>query len=185
MGVSHFYGTSRDPRFRLEFDNSGPVLVPYYDQIHQSSLDVQWTHEAWLLKFEGLRRSGQGKTYYAAASGLEYTFFGMFDSAADLGIVAEYLFDNRHDAAPTPFENDIFIGGRWTANDIQDLNLLAGVIIDLDSNARMASLEASRRLGQSWKLSLDIRMFDSIPVKDPLYPVRADDYIQLRLARFF
>jgi hypothetical protein len=185
VGLSHFYGTSRDPRFRLELDSMGPVLTPYYDQIHQSSLDAQWTHEAWLLKFEGLRRSGQGKTYYAAASGFEYTFFGLGDSAADLGIVAEYLYDNRHDSAPTPFENDVFIGGRWTANDIQDLNVLAGLIFDLDSNARIASVEASRRVGQSWKVSLDVRLFDSVPVKDPLYSNRAEDFIQLRLARFF
>jgi len=185
VGVSHFYGTSRDPSFRLEFDNAGPVLTPFYNQIHQSSLDVQWTHEAWLLKFEGLRREGQGKTYYASASGFEYTFFSVFDTAADLGIVGEYLFDNRHDSAPTPFENDVFVGGRWTANDVQDLNFLAGVIFDLDSDGRMASIEASRRLGQSWKISLDARAFDSIPAKDPLFPARADDYIQLRLARFF
>ncbi len=185
VGVSHFFGTSREPRFRMELDSMGPVLTPYYDQIHQSSLDVQWTHEAWLLKFEGLRRSGQGKTFYAAASGFEYTFFGMLDTAADLGIVAEYLFDNRHDSAPTPFENDVFIGGRWTANDVQDLNILAGVIFDLDSYGRIASVEASRRLGDSWKLSLDIRLFNNIPLKDPLYPLRGDDHIQLRLARFF
>ena len=185
VGVSHFYGTSREPRFRMELDSMGPVLTPYYDQIHQSSLDVQWTHEAWLLKFEGLRRSGQGKTFYAAASGLEYTFFGMFDTAADLGIVAEYLFDNRYDSAPTPFENDVFIGGRWTANDVQDLNILAGVIFDLDSYGRIASVEASRRLGSRWKLSLDVRLFNNIPVKDPLFAVRGDDHIQLRLARFF
>ncbi|NQV21909.1 MAG: AMIN domain-containing protein [Rhodospirillales bacterium] len=185
VGLSHFYGTSRDPRFRLELDSMGPVLTPYYDQIHQSSLGVQWTHEAWLLKFEGLRRSGQGKTYYAAAGGFEYTFFGVLDSAADIGIVGEYLFDNRHDSAPTPFENDVFIGGRWTANDIQDMNILAGVIFDLDSYGRVASIEASRRLGSNWKLSLDIRLFDSIPAKAPLYPLRSDDHIQLRLARFF
>ncbi len=185
LGVAHFYGTSRDPRFILEFDNAGPLLVPFYDQIHQSSLDIQWTHEAWLLKFEGLRREGQGKTYYASASGFEYSFFSVFNTAADLGIVGEYLYDNRNDRAPTPFENDVFVGGRWTANDIQDLNILAGVIIDLDSDGRMASVEASRRLGQSWKLSLDVRFFDSIPAKDPLYPARADDFIQLRIARFF
>jgi hypothetical protein len=59
------------------------------------------------------------------------------------------------------------------------------VIFDLDSYGRIASVEASRRLGNRWKLSLDVRLFNNIPVKDPLFAVRGDDHIQLRLARFF
>ena len=38
-----------------------------------AGLEVQYTTGAWLWKFEGIRRSGQGTPYYAATGGVEYT----------------------------------------------------------------------------------------------------------------
>ncbi|PCJ57356.1 MAG: hypothetical protein COA73_10910, partial [Candidatus Hydrogenedentota bacterium] len=55
FGLSHFIGTSREPRFMLRAD--GMRLVPFYDQINQTGLDVQWTRGSWLWKWESIVRS--------------------------------------------------------------------------------------------------------------------------------
>lgn len=186
IGLAHFYGTSRDPRFIPRLNNSGElVLIPFYDIINQTSLDLQYTGDEWLWKLEAIRRQGQGDTYFAATGGFEYTFVGIFDSDADLGIIGEYAWDDRGDDAPTPFENDVVIGTRLALNDVQSTELLSGVVFDLDSSAKFFTLEASRRLGDSWKLGLEARFSSSIPEDDPAYSLRTEDFLQLELAWFF
>ena len=186
IGLAHFYGTSRDPRFQFDKDGSGrPVLIPVYDIIHQTSLDVQYTGEEWLWKLEAIRREGQGETYTAVTGGFEYTFVGVFESAADLGIIAEYIYDDRQDDAPTPFENDLALGARFTLNDVQSTELLAGIVLSLDNDARFYSLEASRRLGDDFKLSLEARLNAHIPENDPAFSLATEDFWQLELAWFF
>lgn len=186
LGVSHFHGTSREPRLTL--DPSDPrdiVLVPVYDQIDQTGVDVQYTRGSWLWKLEAIRRSGQGDAFAAAAGGFEYTFYGILDTAMDLGVLAEYLYDDRSAGAATPYDDDLFAGFRLTLNDVQSTELLVGCIADLDTPARFCSAEASRRLGTNWVLSLEARSFSEIPEDDPLFSFRRDDYLQLELAYHF
>ena len=186
IGLSHFYGTSRNPRFRMAYSNTGqPVLTPYYDLIHQTSLDLQATKGDWLWKLELISRRGQGSATIAAAGGFENTLVGIFDSSADLGLITEYLYDDRNQDAPTPFQNDLFLALRWTANDEQSLEILGGVILDLDSDARMVNIETSRRLGEAWKLSLQGRFWQEVPASDAGYGMSRDDYIELTLKRYF
>lgn len=63
--------------------------------------------------------------------------------------------------------------------------MLLGCISDLESTARFCSVEASRRLGSSWVLSLEARIFSEPPENDPLFSLRRDDYLQLELAFHF
>ncbi|MBI1320776.1 MAG: hypothetical protein GC168_17770 [Candidatus Hydrogenedens sp.] len=196
FGLSHFYGTSREPRLKPTLDNLQLKLAPYYDLIHQTGVDVQYTNGSWLLKFEGIRRSGQGETYGAITTGLEYTFYQVFKSDADLGVLFEYLYDSRggnsldlktlfDGATLSPFENDIFLGARFSLNDIQSTMLLAGAIIDTGSGAVAFGLEGERRLGENWKLSIEARIFANVPQEDPLTYIRKDDFLQVELAYYF
>ncbi|MEJ2143213.1 MAG: hypothetical protein P8Y24_12820 [Gammaproteobacteria bacterium] len=184
FGLSHFYGTSRDPRFVLN-PVPEPVFVPYYELIHQTGLDVQATLGAWLWKLEVIRRSSDLESYSAATGGFEYTFYGVMESAADIGLVMEYLYDDRGQLASTPFQDDLMLGVRLTLNDESSTEALVGVIDDRDSRARMYSIEASRRFGNHWKMSLEGRWFDNIPDTDPLYSYKNDDVIQLEIAYYF
>jgi hypothetical protein len=187
IGVAHFYGTSRDPLLTPAVSDGGdPVLIPFYDIIHQTSLELQYTGEAWLWKLEALYRDGRNQDGYAAATGgFEYTFVGVFDSAADIGVIGEYVWDERGNDAPVVLENDFVIGTRLTLNDVQSTEFLAGVAFDLDSSARFYSVEASRRLGDSWKLSLEAWLNSNIPNDDPAFTIRNDDFLQLELVWFF
>ena len=186
VGISHFYGTSRDPRFRPGLDSNGePVGIPIYDIINQTSIDVQATKGDWLWKLEALYRSGQDSSYYASIGGFEYTLVGVLDSPMDLGLIAEYSYDDRGNTSPSAFEDDLMFGMRFAFNDAQSTEILLGVVSDLDSNGRFFNLEAERRFGQNWLLSVEARAWSDIADDDPFSTISDDDYIQIDLARYF
>lgn len=186
VALSYFYGTNRDPQFRIGSKNGEPVLVPVYNIIQQGGLELQYTSEEWLWKLEAIARSGRNeKDFFSATGGFEYTFVGIFDTAADLGIIGEYTLDDRRNNSPTPFENDIALGARLALNDAQSSELLAGIVFDLDSSAKFYSLEASRRIGDNWKLNLEARFNSHIPEDDPSFAFRDEDFVQLQLEWFF
>ena len=186
FGLAHFRGTTREPLLIPAVSKSGePVLLPRYDIINQTSLDVQATKGDWLWKLEAIRRTGQDDTFNAMVGGFEYTWVGAFDSSADLGFIAEYHHDDRDELAPTPFEDDTMVGLRLTMNDAQSTEVLFGIIRDNDGDAVTYNLEASRRLGESWLLEVESRLFTEIARDDPLRGFRDDDYLQLSLTRHF
>ena len=186
IGLSHFYGTSREPRLVPGVSAGGlPVLIPHYDLIHRTGLDLQATVGNWLWKLEAIRQEGELDTFGAATAGLEYTFTGVFGASADAGIVLEYLYDNRDARATSPFQDDVMLGVRLALNDVQSSEALLGVIVDRDSDARLYSIEASRRLGVHWKLGVEARAFSRQTPEDFLYTLRRDDYLQVELAYYF
>lgn len=186
VGIYHFAGTGREPTLMRGLDTQGsPVLVPYYQQIQQTGLDAQLVTGPCLWKLESLYRTGQGETYWASVGGLEYTWVGLAETSMDLGIIGEYAYDDRRDRATTVYENDVMFGLRLAVNDVQSTELLGGLIQDLDSRAQALRLEASRRIGDRWKLSLHGWGFLDAPSDDLLYHVRKDDFLQIELACYF
>lgn len=185
IGLAHFRGTSRDPLLLLQGSGPAAAYIPYYPQIDQSSLDVQATVGAWLWKLEAVHNRNAIDSYSAAVGGFEYTRYGVADSNWDLGLLMEYSYDRRDQSAPSGFQNDLYIGGRLTGNDVAGSMMLAGLIFDLDSEAIIGSLEASWRIREVWKFSLEGRLFTRVPVNDPLYDLAKDDYLELTIERFF
>jgi len=188
FGISHFHGTSREPRLSVVAGATGPELRPHYDRIDQTGVDVQYTADAWLWKLEAIGRGGHGSYFGAAVAGVEYTLYQIRESDADLGLLAEYLYDGRDengDAPLTAFENDVFFGARLTLNDPEDTTLLAGAIIDVGDRSTLATLEASRRIGADWKVEIEARALIDIAPSDVLSGVRKDDFVTFRLTRFF
>lgn len=186
IGLAHFEGTGRDPLLIPGLDSQArPVLIPYYPQISQTSLDLQATFGAWLYKFEGLTREELGESYIQATGGIEYSFYGIFGTAQDLGLVAEYAWDERGALARTPFNNDGFLGLRWALNDEQSTSVLAGVLADFDTEAWLFRVEAERRLGETASISLEAQFAGDVPLEDVLYSYEDDDFIQIRLTRYY
>ncbi len=186
LGLSHFKGTSREPTLLPGNNGSGKtVLIPFYQQIDQSGLDLQHIIDVWLLKLEAIHRSGQGPSFQAWTAGFEYTFTGIFDSKADLGALGEWLHDSRGKIASTPFEDDLMIGLRLALNDMDDTALLLGVIQDLDQSEKLLTLEGSRRFGEHWQASLEGFIFMQQDANDLLFTQRDDDFFQLTFAYYF
>lgn len=186
IGLSHFYGTTREPVLVPDVDAAGaPVLLPRYDLVHQTGLDVQATKGSWLWKLEAIRRTGQGDAFLAGDAGFEYTYTGVFDSNLDIGVLFEYLHDTRGSGSLQPFENDVFAAARFVFNDEQSTEVLAGIVRDVNSPTTLFNIEASRRLGDRWKLELRARLWSGAGGSDPFASLSRDDHVQLSLNRFF
>ena len=187
LGLSHFYGTSREPVFNTVISPTGSLhLIPYYQLINQTGLDLQLTYEDWIFKHEGIVRSGQGKTFYATTTGVEYTLFDLFRTGLDLGVVVEYMYDTRGEGNfLAPFQDDILTALRFAFNDEQSAEVLAGVMFDRTNNTKFYNIEASRRLGDSFKVEMEMRLYSGAPVKDPSYIFREDDHVRLDLSYHF
>ncbi len=184
IGLSYFYGTSREARLVLSDDLT--AFEPRYDQIHQLGLDLQYTKDAWLWKFEGILREGQG-TFGAFVGGFEYTFYQVTETGADLGVLAEGLYDGRDDdkAPPTVFDNDLFVGARLGLNDIEDTAVLAGAVVDLENQTTSFRLEAERRFGDNQKIELESQWFAHVDGDDAAAAFKDDSYLLLRFTQFF
>lgn len=184
IGVSLFSGTSREPR--LVPDAEGAALLPYYDQIDQLGIDLQYTRDAWLWKLEAIVRDGFSETFAAAVGGFEYTIYQVGDSAADVGLLLEYQYDGRNALEPaTNADNDVFIGTRLALNDTQDTALLAGVGYDVDTSETFFNIEAARRIGENYVLEFRARVFSGADPATLTYVLAKDDYLQLQLSRYF
>lgn len=184
IGLSLFSGTSREPR--LVPDESGSTLLPHYDQIDQFGIDLQYTRDAWLWKLEAIARNGYSHTFTAAVGGFEYTLYQVRESAADIGLLLEFQYDDRSDLEPiTVNDNDIFVGTRLALNDTQDTAMLAGIAYDVDTGETFLNIEAERRFGDDIAVELRIRAFSGASPQDITYSVVRDDYVQLQIAKYF
>jgi hypothetical protein len=187
IGVGHFFGTSREPRLEIMTpDNSTgkapePKLVPHYDLLNQTNLDLQLTRGDWLAKLEAVHRDGFDGRSSATVAGLEYTLVGLLGNA-DLGIVAEGQYDSRDGAIA---DHDIAIGGRFTFNDAQDTDVLAFTAIDADNGSSFTSVETNRRWRNSGEVRLEARFFSNVDAADPIFAFRRDDYVQVEYVHFF
>ncbi|MGI9341402.1 MAG: hypothetical protein ACR2QV_01035, partial [Gammaproteobacteria bacterium] len=165
---------------------AGNALIPVYDQIAQVGADLQYTRDAMLYKFEGIVREGQGDTFTAAVAGFEYTLYQLRESPLDLGLLFEYLYDGRDESAPlTIYDNDVFAGARVTLNDTQDTAVLIGAVVDVDDRSTLVSIEAERRFGDSWTVELESRWFVNAAPGNLLRSFERDDYLTLRIRRYF
>lgn len=185
LGAYWFHGTNRDPKLLARDINGKTVLVPFYEQMDQLGFDLQATIDSWLWKFETIHRDTRSENFWAAQAGLEYTFYGIRDSAADMGVLLEYGWDQRGQEADAAIQNDIFLGTRVTLNDAESTELLAGISHDLDYDSQSVIIEASRRFGDNFKLSIDGRFFSTDNPADLSYSIRKDDHLQLTLERYF
>lgn len=184
FGLSVFDGTNRDAVLQPGLRNGVPVLVPFYQQMTQYGLDVQSIIEDWIWKLEVIHRDTDSGSFNALTAGFEYTFYGIFDSAIDLGTLAEYSHEDR-DINAGIFDNDLFAGLRFAFNDVQSTEILAGFIVDTDNQSKTVRVEASRRIGDSWKLTGELQVFTSIDQNDPLTAFENDDFLLIELARYF
>jgi hypothetical protein len=184
FGAYVFEGTSREPRFAVAPE--GDRLIPVYEQMTQVGLDLQYTRDAWLWKFEAIARDIRSDSFLAAVGGFEYTFFGVRDSAADVGLLLEVLYDGRSaEAPPTAFDNDVFVGTRLALNDASDTSVLAGLALDIETQETFFNLEAERRFGDNISIEFRLRAFANSEPNEALYTLQRDSYMQLRLNWYY
>ncbi len=103
----------------------------------------------------------------------------------DLGVVGEYAYDDRGNASTIALQNDIMFGLRLALNDFSSTEVLTGISYDLKNSSRLLSIEASRRMGDRWKLYIEARAFSNTSNEDVLFDIRDDDHLLLELRYYF
>ena len=152
MAVSLFSGVGREPWFKYDpFENR---LTPVYYHIEQLGLELEFIYEGWVAKLEAIGVESTREDYTAAVGGVEYTFGGVFGSDIDMTLISEYLWDERGETSPGFFENDIGLGIRLTFNDEESTEILFGGLVDTDTEEKVLTLEASRRIAPGFQLKV-------------------------------
>jgi hypothetical protein len=186
LGLSYFIGTNREPVFEIGTKGSEIVLIPVYEGISQWGLDALYVLGSWIFKVEALyRKEMRPEDYLATVSGFEYTFSGAFGTGMDLGVLAEWMYDERQELTPHPFQNDLTAGMRLVINDVEGTEILAAVVQDLEARTRLYFVEISSRLTEHWRLTAEYRGFTEQPSDDLSIDFRDDDFFQLSLAYHF
>jgi hypothetical protein len=186
LGLHLFDGTNRDPVPLPGTDDRGnPVLIPFYEQMTQFGLDSQLLYEDWIWKLEAIYRDASSNNYYAWTGGFEYTFYGILESVINFGALLEYSYDSRPEGERGSLDRDVFLGGRFAFNDVQSTEILAGFIVDTHYGSQRFRVEASRRLGDSWKASLELQTFHDIDPDDIVTVFKQDDYLLVEMAYYF
>ncbi len=192
VGLHYFNGTARDPLLTPVVSNGAlltqdgvVVLAPRYIQMEQVGLDAQGLYGDLSVKAEIVGRYGDEiDNHVELVSGIEYTLVGVYERI-DLGIVAEYLWDERGDEATHPFQNDLLAGFRFALNDERSTDALLGIIQDLDGGATTLSLEASTRVFDAHRLSLEARHFANTSDDASFAAFRDESFIKLDFSYFF
>lgn len=185
FGIYYFQGTAREPLLTPIMKHGELRLAPYYEQIGQTGIDIQYVAGRWLWKFEGLHRFGQGRRFAAMVGGFEYTFVGILESSMDLGLISEYVFDDRQEEYATPYNNDIMTGLRLAVNDMASSEILFGVIKDTRNSSLLTTLEASRRLSDWCRLEITAVLFNDIDDEDITYSLRDDDFVKVEAVFYY
>ena len=160
IGISWFRGTGNAPRLLPQSDGS---MTPDYSRITQTGIDLQYLMGETALKSEFIHRSGQydstgaAKTYWAGIIGLEHTIYDFDGNGRDMVLLGEHAHDSRQLNAHSGFQDDIAIGARFLWNDVDDTEVMALVIRDLDNGAQTTSISASRRINDQITFDASLR----------------------------
>ncbi|MBT6122654.1 MAG: hypothetical protein HOH48_04730 [Candidatus Puniceispirillum sp.] len=181
---SIFYGTARDPI--LSVASGGSALSPYYALQKSVGLEAQYTGDATLLKWEslhGTQSSLQGSHDFAAAvAGIEYTYFGPFETVWDIGLIGEIQHDDRPQSAANQFG---VAGVRLVFNDVADSNILFLASADRKADQSFVSFEASRRINDFTNVKLTSQFYNARTASSAFGLLSDDDAVTLTLNMFF
>lgn len=191
VGVSYFDGTSRDPLLQPQVSQQREgelVLVPHYEQIRQFGIDAQLTTDEWLFKLEAIHRSDSQNLRFAEEDfaafviGAEYTFYSVFESVADFGILGEWCYDERGKDATNIFDDDFLVGIRVAFNDVQNTEIFSSFLKDRHYSTSAFVIEFSRRITDQWSADLELFSLANVERKDvQLDLIRRDSFLEFRL----
>jgi hypothetical protein len=160
-------------------------LVPFYDLWRQGSVDAQYVTGSMAWKVEGVWRKTLDEDTWGSVAGFEYTFGDVRGSGIDIGVLGEYLWDEKRDALNVLFDDEVFAGMRLAFNDVAGTTLLAGVLADREhGDRRRYGLEGSGRLNDDWKLTAELRVFSKWPDDNSAF-LADQDFLTVTLERYF
>lgn len=74
---------------------------------------------------------------------------------------------------------------RLALNDTQSTELLSGIFVDTSNGTVLYNVEASRRIGDSWKINFEARGFAYTDRSDFAHMFRRESYLMFELEKYF
>ena len=136
--------------------------------------------------FEDLVGTLREEEYVAAVVGGEYTFYSVLGSTADIGLLAEWNYDERGRQAlprrqPMTLDNDFFFGARLAFNDVESTEIKVAMLTDASRETRTLAAEFDRRLFDQWSLHVESNTILSIDPADLQYVGRRDSFFEFHM----
>ncbi len=188
VSVSHYWGYSREPRLAAELEAGvRPVrLVPNYDLIHQTGLELQLIKGDTIWKTEAFYRQGDNGDNFSIGAGLERKFEALLGTRVAVTPYFEVYYDNRNEDAPrTAFDHDVFVGARMAFNDIADTEVNLNILADWENDSALVELEAGRRLADDWNVAIEALAPINVDDDRTLATLRNDARLRLHITRYF
>ncbi|MEM9820091.1 MAG: hypothetical protein AAF985_03430 [Bacteroidota bacterium] len=185
LGVHYFYGNAREPLIQFAPDGDFGLQYPI---AHQLGIDFQIILSNTLIKLEALYRAGDFApldNIIAVAGGIEYTFGNVNDKGLDIGLLGEYIYDNRRELTFSSLDNDLFLGSRITLNNEAGTELILGAFKDLQRSSLIGRIEMSQRVFKDSKISLESQFFVKIDPTEFVYLFRRDSNLAIEWIRYF
>lgn len=108
--------------------------------------------------------------YMHAGLGVEHTLTQVVGDA-DLGLMVEYYYYDTFESGKYSdlelfeiFQNDLFLGGRYSFNDGDDSSIIGGAVLDMDYDEQSYYVEYETRIADTFKVHLDYHYVE--PSKD-------------------
>ncbi len=197
VSFSLFHGTGRDPIYIIEETEFSEDLIvptgviPYYVQINQAAMTLQYSLEGWLLKAEMRHRDVLSDEFEdedadAAVTGFEYTIVGPLGLDFDLGLLMEYQWDSRGKDSLAQSQNDMFYAARLAFYDMDSSEILMGMTQDLDyPGSRLYSIEGNTRLNSFTKISVRTLVLTANNSDELMNYIDRDDSLEVGLTFYF
>ncbi|MCY4395934.1 MAG: hypothetical protein OXC10_12440, partial [Rhodospirillaceae bacterium] len=129
---------------------------------------------------------GKKEAYASFVVGGEYTFNGIFESDADLSLLAEWMLDGRRQRATNQYQNDLFLGARLALNDVQGAEFIVGALLDLDYRTRTLNIEFNRRLTDAVSVKAEAVLLLQVDRADTIvHQTRRDSFVAVNLTYNF
>lgn len=184
----YFQGLDRQSVLIPQFDGEGPPrsLRASRKAIQQWGGDLQVPIGNLLLKGDAIYRTGYSRGFGAAILGGEYTLNSIGGSAADLGLMLEYQYDDRPwDAPLSPMDQGVYAGIRVAFNDPASSQFKFGVLQATTSAAQVWQGDFSRRIAENWTVEGSVNVFVNAHAQPALYGFARDSYMEISLVRYF
>lgn len=181
FSLSYFNGTSRQPKYNFVYHNNQPMIQPEYFQLSQWGLEAQKSIGNCLLKGEAIYRDADPSSW-AGVAGFEYTLNNIGNG--DLGLVLEYLRDTAKTTPEETFNDDLFMGLRYSSNALSSTYILAGLYQDRLNGGRIFKLEANTRLSDKFTMTLEAWRFDQLSSLEAAAFFSRDDYMEIGVRYF-
>ena len=162
------------------------ALTPFYQEIEQYGLTAVYVTGNTQLRFEGFLREASGEDFAAAIIGGDYTFYNVAGGEGTLIVAAEYHYDDRSDRQPiSVYDDDLFVGFNFSANDTNDSKVEFGLFYDLELSSKIYTLSMSRRVGDRTRVSVNANHISADNSADALSTVDGDSFVEFSLSTFF